>query len=234
VLVNQTTPNQTVTISNAGQGPAIIQRIDLQQPAIFTVLNDTCTGKTVAPNASCTLDVSFDPATGGPAQGGLVVTYSGSSAPLTVPFTGEGYYLSMTLPTLQASWTSPLIEEDKSHLLTTTGIACASYTRVAYAFTLNDSNPNGQHNALDTAPNGVPLSQSIPASGVEYDNMDLTLIWKAQAYIQFVGVGTGQVQVKYTVQITGSGSTFQILTPMAMPPVAQVAQCPGGIQPFGR
>jgi hypothetical protein len=126
------------------------------------------------------------------------------------------------------------MEQDRSHVLTTTMTACASYTRVAWIYVVNDSNPNGQHNAQGSALNGTPLTQPIPASGVEYDNMDLSLNWRAELYIQFVGVGTGQVQVQYTVLKTGQPNDFTVLTPTVTPQVSRQDQCPAGLLPLGR
>jgi hypothetical protein len=163
-----------------------------------------------------------------------VVTYNGTRSPLSVPLSGEGQYLAIMVPDLRASWTSPLNEQDKSRRLTTTMTACASFTRVAWLYTVDDSNPNGQRNAQGSNPSGGLLSTLIPASGVVYLNQDGSLNWKAQLYIQFVGVGTGQVQLQYTVQKAGAPNDFTVLTPTVTPQVSRQDQCPAGLLPIGR
>jgi hypothetical protein len=138
------------------------------------------------------------------------------------------------VPDLRASWTSPLDEQDKSHRLTTTMTACASFTRVAWFYTVDDSNVNGQRNAQGSNPSGGTLSTPIPASGVIYLNQDGSLNWEARLYIQFVGVGTGQVQLQYTVQNAGAPNDFTVLTPTVTPQVSRQDQCPAGLLPIGR
>jgi hypothetical protein len=58
-----TSGDQTVTVSNAGNDNLVIGTIAQANPLAtpFTILNDTCSGKTLAPAANCTLTARFSP-----------------------------------------------------------------------------------------------------------------------------------------------------------------------------
>ena len=58
-----TSSDQTVTVSNAGNDNLVIGTIAQANPlaAPFSILNDTCSGQTVAPSNNCTFTVRFSP-----------------------------------------------------------------------------------------------------------------------------------------------------------------------------
>ena len=62
-----TTKTETVTVTNQGLAPLIIGAIGAVNPLAtpFGFANDTCSSVTLAPSSSCTIDVSFSPASAG-------------------------------------------------------------------------------------------------------------------------------------------------------------------------
>jgi hypothetical protein len=83
---------QTVTVTNTGNATLTITAVTAS-PADFGALSN-CTNP-VAPNASCTIGVFFDPTVGGPRAGTLSVSYNGAGSPQTVALTGSGQDFSM-------------------------------------------------------------------------------------------------------------------------------------------
>jgi hypothetical protein len=88
------TADQTVTVANNGAGDLLIGTIN-SIAAPFSILNDTCSGQTIAPMASCTFTTLFSPTAAGPFsdsldipsndpdQGTVTVAVSGTGIPPT-------------------------------------------------------------------------------------------------------------------------------------------------------
>ncbi len=59
--------NQTVTVTNTGTANLLVGAIGSSDPlaAPFSLTNDSCSNQTIAPSASCTMTVSFSPASTG-------------------------------------------------------------------------------------------------------------------------------------------------------------------------
>ncbi len=91
--------NQTVTITNSGTGNLLVGAIGSSDPlaAPFSLTNDTCSNQTIAPSASCTVTVSFSPASTGafadsfnipsndPAKSSITMTVSGTGSAVAAP-----------------------------------------------------------------------------------------------------------------------------------------------------
>jgi len=60
------TVSQTFTLTNSGGSASAALKIDLSGPASFTISDDGCTGTSLGPNKSCTVDVVYSPTTSGP------------------------------------------------------------------------------------------------------------------------------------------------------------------------
>jgi hypothetical protein len=227
VLYGQTSPGVGISIANNGTVATTIQHLDLQGggQGAFTIVDDTCTGKTLQPGAQCTVAVSFQPVAAAGNTGSVLVTYSGSSTPLSISLGGHGYYLQLSIPTIQATWDDPGTTTQRMVTLSN-GTACATATHFSSAFLIDSG---AAMNAVSTIAN-APLSQPRLVHTIRYTNNG-ALVWQAQLFVQIVGVGTGSVQVQVTAQTMGQGSAFQILTPMVTPVVSQVDQCPAGLAP---
>ncbi len=83
---------QTVTVTNSGQANLLLGAIGLADPLTpFALANDTCTGATVLPAASCTLDVTFSPGSVGTFTDSLDIPSNDADDPsISVEVSGNG------------------------------------------------------------------------------------------------------------------------------------------------
>jgi hypothetical protein len=98
VHVGSSSTAQTFTISSTGTTDLVIGSIIITgtNASEFSTLNDTCSGQTLAPSGSCTVQVIFSPTSAGAKSANLSVP---SNAPtLNVPLSGTG-----TMPGISAS-----------------------------------------------------------------------------------------------------------------------------------
>lgn len=80
-------PNQAVTLSNEGGSIANLV-VSLNMPH-FTIVNSGC-GATLAPGASCQIELGFSPQGFGPRRGRLVVESNSPDSPIEVSLSGAG------------------------------------------------------------------------------------------------------------------------------------------------
>jgi hypothetical protein len=91
--VGTTSPAQSVTLENTGDGPLSISRIAHSRD--FAQRNNC--GSTVNPGVSCTLNVTFTPTATGTRSGAIVVADDAPGSPQKVLLTGTGVPLAVTL-----------------------------------------------------------------------------------------------------------------------------------------
>jgi hypothetical protein len=105
VTAGQTSPAQTVTVTNPGSSAVSISQLAVSGP--FTQTN-TC-GATLGAGASCSVSVAFAPTTAGAASGSLTVASNAPNSPLSVPLSGTGVTsntnLALNKPTTASGWT---------------------------------------------------------------------------------------------------------------------------------
>jgi hypothetical protein len=84
---------QVVTVSNTGDAPLSVTGVSINGAGagdfVVAVGTDECTGGVVAPNGSCTMQVTFGPSTTGEFSADLVITHN-AGAPSVVGMTGTG------------------------------------------------------------------------------------------------------------------------------------------------
>jgi hypothetical protein len=85
-LVSTTSNSKSVTLSN--KGVEVLNLTSIIATGPFSQTN-TC-GPTLNPNASCTINVTFNPAAAGPATGSISITDNAQGSPQTVTLTGIG------------------------------------------------------------------------------------------------------------------------------------------------
>lgn len=95
--VNTTSGAQTVTLMNNGTTTLNVSSIAIAGDFAFT---SACPA-TLAPGASCTIDVTFTPLVAGARSGTLTITDNASGSPHVVPLSGTG--LSSAAPVLEMS-----------------------------------------------------------------------------------------------------------------------------------
>jgi beta-propeller repeat-containing protein/centrosomal CEP192-like protein len=91
-----TTTVQTVVVANTGTAPVTIfapvntTSGDASGVSDYVLSANTCTGKLLEPQTSCTIGVQFAPTAAGTRAGTLQITSSASTTPLTATLTGIG------------------------------------------------------------------------------------------------------------------------------------------------
>jgi len=81
---------QPVRITNTGSTPVYIAAVRVEPPGDFSVRKDGCSGKTLAPGASCVLLVRFLPQTPGGKAAQLIVDTPEGISQVVVPLWGDG------------------------------------------------------------------------------------------------------------------------------------------------
>jgi len=92
-VVENTTSDQTVTVTNDGTLDLVIGTVALTDAlaAPFSILNDTCSGQTLAPSANCTVTVRFAPTALGAANDTFdIPSDDPDENPVTVSVSGTG------------------------------------------------------------------------------------------------------------------------------------------------
>ena len=87
--VGITAPAQTVTLTNYGGVPLLVQNVSTTGDFGIVPGSNTC-GSSVAVGIACTMQVAFTPTIGGPRSGILTVTDNAASSPQTLTLTGNG------------------------------------------------------------------------------------------------------------------------------------------------
>jgi hypothetical protein len=80
---------QTVTLTNNGDVPLLVQSVAIVGDFVILPGGNTC-GSTVAVSTACTMQVAFAPTVGGPRSGSLTVTDNAPNSPQTLSLTGTG------------------------------------------------------------------------------------------------------------------------------------------------
>ncbi len=91
------TVNETVTVSNEGNADLVLGSVAVANAlaAPFSIVSDTCSGQTVAPAASCTLGVRFQPTSAGALSDSFDIPSNDAADPtVTVGVSGTGTAVS--------------------------------------------------------------------------------------------------------------------------------------------
>jgi hypothetical protein len=84
---------QPVTLTNTGVGP--LRMTNITATSNYSQMN-TC-GTSVAQNTSCTINVTFNPTTGGASTGSITITDDAADSPQTIALSGTGVPPTVTL-----------------------------------------------------------------------------------------------------------------------------------------
>ena len=89
--IGTTSAPQSVTVANTGDAPLFINSAAIRgaNPLDFTVVDDGCSGLTLAPGTSCPMSITFSPTASGTRSAALSVTDNAAGSPQTVPITGS-------------------------------------------------------------------------------------------------------------------------------------------------
>jgi hypothetical protein len=91
-VVRRTSAAKRIIVKNTGGKPLYLDSVDIggDNPNSFAITNDACTGATVDPNRSCTVDVTFTPSGTGDRKARLRLTDNALDSPQRVRLKGTG------------------------------------------------------------------------------------------------------------------------------------------------
>jgi MYXO-CTERM domain-containing protein len=202
------TSDQTLTVNNVGNGDLVLGTVG-GTAAPFELVNDGCSGQTLLPAASCTVDVRFAPAALGAAAGSLDIPSNDGGTPLaTVALGGTG--VSLATPDIEVTdniqpaddllvpfgnVTEGTTRDGTITVRNTGGLdllvgAIAGANPLAAPFTVETDDCSNQ----TLAPGGsciVALRYAPPATGTASDSLDIPSNDPDEATV--------------TVQLTGAG-----------------------------
>ncbi len=89
-----------ITVKNTGGGALNIDSVELggDNPTVFAILEDTCTGATVESNRACIVDVTFTPARTGERNARLKINDNALDSPQRLKLKGNGINSSAVPP----------------------------------------------------------------------------------------------------------------------------------------
>ena len=100
---------QTVTLANDGSATVHVTSAALSGDPSFSVSGGTCTGGTLAPGTSCTVQVGFSPASVGTLSGSLTFTDDATNSPQVVGLSGSGVQPAVSLSATSLAFGNQLI-----------------------------------------------------------------------------------------------------------------------------
>jgi uncharacterized repeat protein (TIGR01451 family) len=95
-LVGTTSAAQSVTVTNTGNAQLTFSSVGASGD--FAKTSDTCTNAIVAPNATCSISVTFTPTTTNARAGAITITDNAPDSPQSVTLSGNGMDISISPP----------------------------------------------------------------------------------------------------------------------------------------
>ena len=122
--VGTTSPAETVTVINTGNGSLTLAAIGVYGPFVIASSGTTCsTSSPVAASGSCTVALTFTPTAGGTASGTLAFTDNAGGSPQTLTLTATGQDFTLAVPTGSSSSATASPGGTATYTLAATSIA---------------------------------------------------------------------------------------------------------------
>src|SRR5919202_4845605 len=83
--IGTTSAPQSVTVANTGNASLFISSAAVPNTLDFTVVDDGCSGLTIAAGAGCTVSITFSPSQAGTRTAAFTLTDNAPNSPQTVP-----------------------------------------------------------------------------------------------------------------------------------------------------
>ena len=170
--VGTTSAAQIVTLTNGGSSALAINSIQITGTNPGDFAETTTCGSSLGVNASCTVNVTFTPATSGSLTATLTFSDSATNSPQTVSLTGTGTAPEASLSASSLTFSSQGIDTSsspQSFTLTNTGTSTLTINSIALAST-NTTYPNPLDFVLNNACSG-----SLAPAPASNDSCTITL-----------------------------------------------------------
>jgi hypothetical protein len=144
VLVNLTSPGQSVTLTNIGDDPLNITSITAGGDFALVTTATSCAygGSTLVPGANCTIDVTFTPTATGNRTGIVTIADNAAHGPQVVQLSGTGVVGAPSISPLTLSFSDQLVGTTSASqpvTVTNTGTVALSFTSLAISIDWTES-----------------------------------------------------------------------------------------------
>lgn len=163
VAVGALSPAQTFTVSNGGTGPLIIGILNPTgaNPSHFVKENDTCSGQTLLPSGSCTVDARFSPQSAGAKTASLSIPSNDpDTQTLNISLSGTG---EAQQPPVAGFSGSPVSGPAP---LTVSFTDLSTNTPTSWSWTFGDSGTSTQQNPLYVYQSAGTYTVSLTATNM--------------------------------------------------------------------
>ena len=251
--IGSASPAQTVTLSNTGSVAVTVSAVPLSGD--FSIVSDTCTGSTVQPNGTCTVQVDFTPQSSDQLTGTLQFQDSAANSPQLVTLSGTGLIADVTISPSSLTFPDTPVGSSsaaQSVTLTNTGQFDLNVTGVQLTgdFSLVSDNCSGstlapndvctvQVDFIPTAPNprsGTLQFQDSSASSPQL----ISLSGNGTDFMASPNRSSATVQpggtAIYTLNVTSVGSSFTNSVDLSCTGLPSFAACtisPKSVVPNG-
>lgn len=201
------TSTQTVTLSNAGAGPLSITSITASGD--FTATNNC--GSTLDAGASCSINVTFTPQSGGAASGSLTVTSNAPTSPDVTALSGSGTFEALSASDIHARYisvppsavTDPSFSTDNhaGQTFTFNADGTGTYTDYATSATFSWSLATDGSISIDFNQSGYDTTP-VPVFASNLVSLGLATQQEVNQYIQSKGAVLGYLPVAVKYQIS--------------------------------
>jgi len=214
VIIDNTSPAQTVTVSNNCTADLIIGTLTIEgaNSSEFSIQNNNCSGRTIPQSGQCTVDVVFSPDTVGTKNAALSIPSNDIYQPtFAVPLTGTGALPDLTPPTPNPmTWATSPYQTGTTSISMVATTASDPTTPITYNFDFVNS-PTGGTGGIDS---GWQPGTSYTNSGLQANHRYGYRVKAKDGSSNETGYST--TQYCYTAIEAPTGISFGAVTPTSI------------------
>ena len=212
VLVNATSPKQSVTLTDSGDALLTLTSITASGDFALVTTGSSCpySGGTLAPATNCTIHVTFTPTATGSLTGTVTITDNGSGSPQAVQLAGIGIVSAPTVSPVSLTFSNQLVSTTSASqpvTVTNTSPVALNITSLAISSDWTQSN-NCVPSVAPSASCTINVSFQPTAVGLRTGTLALT---------------DYALNSPQTIALSGTGQDFSFATPSGSSTSAAVA-----------
>jgi hypothetical protein len=198
-------------ITNTSTTPATFNSITLTGD--YTATGDCPTSNTLAPNTTCTEQITFTPTQTGPRTGTIAIATSLSTLPINIPLTGTGIQSHLQIAPSSLSFGSIAIGASANQTITIANTGTANVTNLAFALT-GDYALTAPCTFTTLVPNtSCTATVTFTPTTLGSDNSTLTITSSdPNSPVQIPLTGTGVPSGTFLLTVNGSSSASATVT----------------------
>ena len=253
VLVNATSPEQSVTLTDSGDALLNLTSITASGDFALVTTGSSCPygGGTVAPGTNCTIHVTFTPTATGSRTGTVTITDNAAGSPQTIGLTGTGIVSAPTVSPGSLTFSNQLVGTTSASqpvTLTNTSLVALNITSLALSNDWTETN-NCLPLVASSASCTINVSFQPTAGGSQTGTLTLTdyalnspqtvnlsgtglvpVVSLSATSLSFAGQTVSTPSAPQTLTLTNTGTgTLTPLTITTSGDFAQTNNCAGSV-----